>query len=275
MPLIWEDRTYGILAVCCHEHLGDQDAQQLALFARRVAGLLVQAQSAEGLRRKMHRLDRENSCLHKEIEDAQPFERLVGTSPAVRELRRRIDELANQASPVLIAGPPGVGKELIAHLIHARSRRADRPLLKIHCGDLSASAIDLALFGHTDKKELLGCPPRSQVGRIEMSFEGTLFVKALHRMPIQVQKKLHAAMESGGHSRAGEDVRIRFETRLIASTSWDPTPGAGTEEFEEHLFGALSKCVLRVSALKDRTEDIFLLAEHYVHFSLNADTKSE
>ena len=189
------------------------------------------------------------------------FEGMVGTSPGMCEVRSSICRVAPMDSTVLITGETGSGKELVARAIHRRSPRASRPFVSVNCGAVPASLIASELFGH-EKGAFTGAADR-RAGRFEVADGGTLFLDEVGELPIDTQVTLLRVLQEREFERVGGTRPIRANVRVIAATNHDLQQAVAERAFRADLFYRLNVFPLEVPSLRDRRQDIPLLAEHF------------
>jgi two-component system response regulator HydG len=186
----------------------------------------------------------------------------VGTSPAVRELAALVDRVARTASPVLISGETGTGKELVARAIHYESQRRDQPFITVSCAALPESDLESELFGHT-----AGAFPGASSARRGLFAEadgGTIFLDEVADLPLPLQGKLLRVLESGEIRTVGDDASHTVDVRCIASTHVDLAALVRARSFREDLFYRLDVIPIRMVPLRERREDLPLLLEHFL-----------
>ncbi len=186
--------------------------------------------------------------------------RLLGTSAAMQRLRAEIDLVAASGLPVLITGETGVGKELVAGAIHAGSRRAEEPLVQVNCAALPESIAESELFGHL-RGAFTGAVA-DRAGKFEVADGGTLFLDEVGELPLTVQPKLLRALQQGEIQRVGSDRMLKVDARVIAATNRDLAAEQSAGRFRSDLYHRLAVYPLHVPPLRDRREDIALLAGH-------------
>ncbi|HZH45283.1 MAG TPA: sigma-54 dependent transcriptional regulator [Roseococcus sp.] len=188
---------------------------------------------------------------------------LIGSSPAITQLRAAIDKIAPTNSRVLINGPAGVGKEVAARMLHARSRRADGPFIALNCATLNPARIEEELFG----VEPNGDHPR-RAGTLERAHGGTLLLDEVGDMPLETQGKIVRALQEQGFERIGGATRVKVDARVIATSNKDLQAEIAASRFREDLFYRLSVVPLKIPALRDRREDVPALARHFMARSI-------
>jgi len=200
---------------------------------------------------------------HEDSSRTMVFEGMVGISPRMREVRSSICKVASADCTVLITGETGTGKELVARAIHQRSTRASRLFVSMNCGAVPASLIASELFGH-EKGAFTGATDR-RAGRFEAAEGGTLFLDEVGELPIETQVALLRVLQEREFERVGGTRPIRTNIRVIAATNRDLKEAVAERSFRADLFYRLNVFPLDVPPLRDRRQDIPLLAEHFAH----------
>jgi len=189
---------------------------------------------------------------------------LVGESPAMRELRAEVERVARSDAKVLITGESGTGKELVAQAVHAGSRRADRPFVAVNCAGLSETLLETELFGHV-KGSFTGAY-RDKLGKLELADRGTMFLDEIGEMTLRMQGLLLRFLETGEIQKVGADrVVAHTDVRVIAATNRNLRDMIAQSTFREDLFYRLNVIHLTVPPLRERREDIPMLAAHFLH----------
>lgn len=186
---------------------------------------------------------------------------LVCESVCMNELLKKIDKVAKENLSVLIEGETGTGKELIANAIHANSTRADKPFIAVNCGTLPENLVQAELFGH-EKGAFTGAH-KCKIGRIEAAQGGTLFLDEIGDLPLMQQVNLLRFLEEKSILRVGGEKHIPIDVRIIAATNVDLTQAINKGEFREDLFFRLRELDLESPPLRDRKEDIEILARYF------------
>ncbi len=187
---------------------------------------------------------------------------LIGRSDAIERLRGIIRRLGPTNVPVIVLGPTGTGKELVARALHATSARADSPFVPVHCGALPGELLESELFGHM-KGSFTGAH-RDQVGLIETSHRGTLFLDEVGEMPPPMQVKLLRFLQEGTFVPVGGRVQKRADVRVVAATHRNLEDMLADGSFREDLFYRLKGMVLRTPALAERSGDVAVLAARFL-----------
>ncbi len=211
-------------------------------------------------------LQAENTYLQQEIQAANNHEQMIGESRALKYVGHRISQVAETDTTVLVEGETGTGKELVARAIHARSQRADRPLIKVNCASLPASLIESELFGH-EKGAFTGAT-QERKGHFELAHEGTIFLDEIGELPLETQAKLLNVLEDTVFIRVGSEKPRPLDVRVIAATSRNLEAEVKAGRFRRDLYDRLNVCSLPLPPLREREEDIPLLAQHFMeHFA--------
>jgi len=192
-----------------------------------------------------------------------PVGRLVGGSAATRSLIKMIKRVAPSYSSVLITGPSGVGKELVARAIHEASPRHDKPFIAVNCAALATSVLESELFGH-EKGAFTGAAER-RLGRFERAHTGTLFLDEVGEMAPAIQAKLLRVLQEAEIERVGGHETVPVDVRILAATNRDLYTAMQAGEFREDFYYRLNVIALNVPPLRERPEDIHALVEHFLH----------
>ena len=208
------------------------------------------------------KLKAQNLYLQEEIKSVHNFEEIVGRSPALLAVLGKVDRVARTDATVLITGESGTGKELIARAIHFRSRRSEKPLIKVNCAALPTGLVESELFGH-EKGAFSGALAR-RLGRFELANGGTIFLDEVGEMPPEAQVKLLRVIQEHEFERIGGNQTIRTDVRLIAATNRDLQRSVQEGNFREDLFYRLNVFPVAVPALRERASDIPLLVRFFV-----------
>ncbi len=187
---------------------------------------------------------------------------LIGESPAMQDLRARIDQLAGIPSGVLVLGESGTGKELVARQLHDRGPRAPRPFVAVNGAALPESLAESELFGH-EKGSFTGAD-RARRGAFAAADRGTLFLDEVGELPLPAQAKLLRVLETGAVTRVGSTAEQAVDVRVVAATNRDLDAEVAAGRFREDLLFRLNTHVLRVPALRERLRDVPLLAAHFL-----------
>ncbi|MGE3180328.1 MAG: sigma-54-dependent transcriptional regulator [Phycisphaerae bacterium] len=207
-------------------------------------------------------LVRENEAMKRTLEDLQQPKTLVGKSDAIGGVYEKIERVAQSTATVLISGPSGVGKEMIARAIHTSSPRADKPMLCVNCAALTPTLLESELFGH-EKGAFTGAD-RQRKGRFELADGGTLLLDEISEMDLGLQSKLLRVLQEREFERVGSSVTRRVDVRVIATTNRNLRDWAAKGKFREDLYYRLGVLPIEVPGLAERGDDVPLLLEHFI-----------
>jgi PAS domain S-box-containing protein len=211
---------------------------------------------------RIRSLMRETDYLRAELDALQGFDEIVGDSPALRRVLADVEKVASGETTVLITGETGTGKELIARAIHRHSPRASRPLVKVNCAAIPASLQESEFFGH-EKGAFTGATSRRE-GRFKLADGGTIFLDEVGELPSDLQAKLLRVLQEGEYEAVGGTRTERVDVRVVAATNCDLEAMVKEGRFREDLFYRLNVFPLRLPPLRERGDDVELLAESFV-----------
>lgn len=209
-----------------------------------------------------NRLQAENIYLQDEIKVVTNFENIITKSDALKNVLRKVEQVAETDATVLILGESGTGKELIARAIHHLSERSDRILVKVNCSALPAGLIESEFFGH-EKGAFTGAIAR-KIGRFELADGGTIFLDEIGDLPLELQAKLLRVLQEGEFERLGSTETIKVNVRVIAATNRDVQKEIKQGTFREDLYFRLNVFPLFIPPLRNRKEDIPLLLNYFI-----------
>jgi DNA-binding NtrC family response regulator len=209
-----------------------------------------------------NRLAVDNRVMSERLAEMFPASEIIGESEAIREVKKLINLVAPQDATVLITGPSGTGKELVARAIHANSNRAEKKLVAINCAAFPETLLESELFGY-EKGAFTGAEKAKQ-GRFELADGGTLFLDEIGEMPLTMQVKLLRVLEERKIERLGSVNEIELDIRIIAATNRNLEKMIREEKFREDLFYRLNVIKVHLPPLSQRTGDILLLAQKFV-----------
>ena len=200
----------------------------------------------------------ENKILKKKV--SKNYE-MIGNSTAINQIKLMIDKVAPTDARVLITGPNGTGKELVAHQLHEKSERANFPIIEVNCAAIPSELIESELFGHV--KGAFTSAVKDRAGKFEAADGGTLFLDEIGDMSLSAQAKVLRALQENLIQRVGADKDIKVNVRVIAATNKDLQKEIAEGRFREDLYHRLAVILIKVPALNDRREDIPMLIEHF------------
>ncbi len=207
------------------------------------------------------RLQRENQQLRTLIERTAPKHDMIGESMAMKEVFRLIDRAGPSEKPILIQGESGTGKELVARALHQASSRNDKPLVVINCAALPDQLLESELFGH-EKGAFTGAAT-SKPGLFEVADKGTLFIDEIGELAPSLQPKLLRVLEDGSLRRVGSLKERRVDVRIVAATNRDMLVEVDAKRFREDLFYRINIMTINIPPLRERGNDVQLLADHF------------
>jgi len=200
----------------------------------------------------------ENKRLKKKV--SENYE-MIGESDAIIHIKEMIDKVAATDARVLITGPNGTGKELVAHWLHEKSNRSKSPLIEVNCAAIPSELIESELFGHV--KGSFTSANKDRAGKFEAANHGTIFLDEIGDMSLSAQAKVLRALQENKIQRVGSDKDIKVNVRIIAATNKDLKKEIAEGRFREDLYHRLAVILIKVPALNDRREDIPLLIHYF------------
>ena len=234
-----------------------------------IRNITERKQAEEELRRALQQvqelkaeIEAENATLRAQIESFGASTEVVGKSAALKRILLEVEQVAGTNAPVLITGETGTGKELVARAIHRASPRRERPLVTVNCAALAPTLVESELFGH-EKGAFTGAGAR-RLGRFERAHMGTILLDEIGELAPDVQAKLLRVLQAGEFERVGSSETVRVDVRVIAATNRDLERGVKRGRFREDLYYRLRVFPIHVPPLRERREDIPLLAAYLV-----------
>jgi len=231
-------------------HWVDGEKQKGAVSGREIPAIHLEAQAAGRFR------------LDEPLRREEQFDGIVGRSAPLREAFAQVKIVAPTGSTVLILGETGTGKELVAHAVHNRSSRRDRPFVRVNCAAIPSGLLESELFGH-ERGSFTGAIAR-KIGRFELANGGTIFLDEIGDIPLELQPKLLRVLQEQEFERLGSTQTMRVDVRVVAATSRNLPQMVADREFRGDLYYRLNVFPIQLPALRERSEDIPLLVRHFV-----------
>ncbi|MGP8199868.1 MAG: sigma 54-interacting transcriptional regulator [Limisphaerales bacterium] len=261
-PILFQGQTLGVIAQYNRIPTPEQTPEWLRIFADHIGAAIVNARAFEEIERLKAQLELENTLLQEEVREAGAFGEIIGESAALKQTLRQIEVVAPTDAAVLLLGESGTGKELVAREIHKHSRRRDHPLIRVNCASIPRELYESEFFGHV-KGAFTGAL-RDRAGRFEAAQGGTLLLDEVGEIPLELQSKLLRVLQEGQYERVGEERTRTVDVRIIAATNRDLPREVETGRFRRDLYYRLNVFPIRIAPLRERKEDIPLLAAHFL-----------
>ena len=261
-PLLFHGELEGVLGLFRVRPFDPGEFHVLGIFAAQAAIAIKNAALLEDAGRHHARLSEEKAYLEQEIQQERGSGEIVGRSPALRAVLRKLDQVASADTTVLLCGETGTGKELLARHVHVRSPRAAAPLIRVNCAAIAPGVFESELFGH-ERGAFTGALER-RVGRFELAHGGTLFLDEIGELPLDIQVKLLRVLQEGEVERVGSGRPIPVDVRVVAATNRDLEADVAAGRFRADLFYRLNVFPVRVPPLRERPEDLPLLIDHFL-----------
>jgi len=204
----------------------------------------------------------QNKALKKQLEDIRAKGQMIGASPSFRRMLTLVEQVADSSATILIQGESGTGKELVARTIHERSARRNGPFVAVNCAALPETLLESELFGY-EKGAFTGAVGRKE-GRFELANGGTLFLDEVADLSLVTQPKILRMLQEGEFERLGGTRSLQVDVRIVAATNQDLSEMVKEKRFREDLYYRLNVITVRVPPLRERHEDIRVLAQHYL-----------
>jgi formate hydrogenlyase transcriptional activator len=264
IPLANHGRALGVLGVAhtTKDVFTTEEVEFLSQASGQIAMALENALAYREISELKDKLAQEKLYLEEEIRCELNFDQIVGDSPAIKHVLQLVQTVAPSDSTVLLMGETGTGKELIARAIHDHSRRHQRAFVRLNCAAIPTGLLESELFGH-EKGAFTGAISQ-KVGRLELADQGTLFLDEVGDVPREIQPKLLRVLQEREFERLGSTRTRRADVRLVAATNRDLERMIAEREFRSDLYYRLNVFPIRIQPLRERREDIALLARYFV-----------
>ena len=264
-PLNFQEDIVGVLGVFSRSEITDQEFAWLQAFADNAAVAIANARAFEEIESLTKKLELENNYLRNEIRSEFSPGDMIGKSPAFEKALEQVALVAETDTNVLVLGESGVGKELVARAVHDRSRRADKPMIKVNCASIPKELFESEFFGHV-KGSFTGAI-RDRAGRFELADGGTLFLDEVGEIPFDMQSKLLRVLQEGTYERIGEEKTRSADVRIVAATNRNLLEEVEAKRFRQDLYYRLSVFPINIPSLRERKEDIPQLAAYFLEQS--------
>jgi transcriptional regulator with GAF, ATPase, and Fis domain len=264
-PIVFKGEVLGAIVSFSPEDMPETVAPWSRILADHIGAAIANARAFDEIQHLKGQLELQNTYLQEAVVEAKALGDLVGQSSALRHIVGQIDVVAPTEASVLILGETGTGKELVAHEIHRRSARKDGPLVRVNCASIPRDLFESEFFGHV-RGSFTGAV-KDRAGRFETAEGGTIFLDEVGEIPLDIQNKLLRILQEKRYERVGDDRTRRADVRIVAATNRDLKKEAAAGKFREDLYYRLNVFPIQVSPLRERMDDIPLLAQHFVELS--------
>lgn len=263
VPLTSHQKTLGVLSLGSMRESAftEDDVELLGYIGKQVTIAVENALAYREISALKARLQEENVYLQEEIRQQHNFKEIIGNSPALKKVLRQVETVASTDSTVLILGETGTGKELVARAIYSLSCRRERTLVKLNCAAIPTGLLESELFGH-EKGAFTGAVTQ-RIGRFELAHKGTLFLDEVGDIPLDLQPKLLRVLQEQEFERLGSARTQKVDVRLIAATNVNLEQLVASRQFRSDLYYRLNVFPITIPPLRDRREDIPLLARWF------------
>ncbi|WP_320173994.1 sigma 54-interacting transcriptional regulator [Maridesulfovibrio sp.] len=261
-PMVYHGETMGVLAVFTKSEIAQPALDILNIISNHAAAALVNARAFEKIEELSQRLESENSYLREELLSSTSFGGFIGQSAPLQRIIQQIDLVASTDASVLILGESGTGKELVARELHQRSARRNSPMIKVNCASIPKDLFSSEFFGHV--KGAFSGAVANRIGKFGAAHKGTLFLDEIGEIPLEQQAHMLRILQEGEYERVGEEKTRKVDVRIIAATNKNLKTEVENGRFREDLYFRLNVFPIDVPPLRDRKDDVVLLANHFL-----------
>jgi len=266
IAITFKDEVLGVISAFLRHDKLEESLPYGEMFGSYIGAAVANARAFEEIQRLKTQLEQQNAYLQEEVLEARAFGDLIGQSGALRQIVGQIDLVAPTDASVLIQGETGTGKELVAREIHRRSARKDKPLVRVNCASIPKELFESEFFGHA-RGSFTGAI-KDRAGRFETAEGGTLFLDEIGEVPMDMQGKLLRVLQERRYERVGEDRTRTANVRIVAATNRDLKQEVAAGRFRQDLYYRLHVFPIQVIPLRERKDDVPLLAKHFVELSV-------
>ena len=271
-PLIFAGTQVGVIGVYSRTVIPAAEFERLRVLSVALAGTIINTRTSAEMSNLRQRLESENAYLRVEVDASAGGTTILGTTAAIRHVLEQIDTVAPTDATVLILGETGVGKELVARAIHERSPRRNHTLVKLNCTAIPRELFESEFFGHV--KGAFSGAIKDRIGRFQLADHGSLFLDEVGDLSPEMQPKLLRVLQDGEFHAVGDDHPRNSDVRIIAASNYDLKKAVLENRFREDLYYRLSVFPIEVPPLRERREDIPVLARHFVEMACQRFNRS-
>jgi transcriptional regulator with GAF, ATPase, and Fis domain len=263
-PLVSDQALAGVLVLAAVDgRFDDRHDAVVQQLLDPIAAAIVNDARLHDLARRGEALEADKRALLSRLERQDVTDAIVGADAGLRSVMQRVEQVAATDAPVLVIGETGAGKEVVARAVHARSRRAAGPMVRVNCGAIPPGLVDSELFGH-ERGSFTGAMA-TRLGWFERADGGTLFLDEIGELPLDAQVRLLRILQDGTFERVGGQKSLTVDVRIVAATHRDLERMVGEGRFREDLWYRIGIFPIRLPPLRERPEDIPTLAAHFAH----------
>ncbi len=262
VPMIHKGELVGVMSTFMNTPIQYDHIEQNVFLADYIAASIVNALAFENIEHLKKKVELENEYLREAVKQAHGFKDIVGKSQVLNRVLEQVKLVAQTDATVLIQGESGTGKELIAQAIHEHSDRKEHPLIRVNCAAIPRGLFESEFFGHV-KGAFTGAV-NERVGRFQLANGGTLLLDEVGEIPFKLQGKLLRVLQEGTFERIGDEKTRKVNVRIIAVTNRDIKKDVKANRFRQDLYYRLSVFPIKVPPLRERIEDIPLLAQYFI-----------